>query len=152
MWMKVKKVHPDAIIPERAHDTDAGMDIFAIEDAIIHPQEDHLFALGWACAIPKGYALIVKEKSGRAVKDKLDVGACVIDSSYRGEVHCHLFNNHPVTNIDLGYGNVHIKKGEKIAQLVMVQVWDGKPEEVEELDETKRGEGAFGSSGLVKKV
>ena len=160
--MKIKKLTEDAIIPERAHPTDAGVDVFAIEDAEIIAGEDYLFKLGWSCAIPEGWALIVKEKSGRAVKDKLDVGACLIDSSYRGEVHVHLFNNAPqdynIIEVDSTNkallpsfqkkSSVKIKKGEKIAQMIMVPIWTGQPEEVEDLDETDRGTGGFGSSGL----
>lgn len=137
---KIKRIHPDAIIPTRAHSTDAGMDVYAIEDAVICPSDDYLFKLGWQCAIHPGSAMIVKEKSGRAVNNKLDVGACVIDAGYRGEVHVHLFNN--------SSKHVYIKKGEKIAQIIIVPVWTGSAVEVEELDDTSRGEGGFGSSGL----
>lgn len=138
--LRIKRIHPDAIIPTRAHSGDAGMDVYALEDVTILRDSDHLFKLGWQCAIRPGVAMIVKEKSGRAVKDKLDVGACVIDSGYRGEVHVHLFNN--------GSCDVNIKKGEKIAQVILVEVWDGDPIEVTELEDTSRGDGGFGSSGL----
>jgi len=144
-FMKIKKLHNDAIIPDRANPGDAGMDVYALEDAVIKAGEDYVFPLGWSCAIPDGWALIMKEKSGRAVKDKLDVGACVIDSGYRGEVHCHLFNNSRKINVP-------IKKGEKIAQVILVPIWNGTPEIVDELDETQRGSGAFGSSGLVSGI
>ena len=141
MWMKIKKLTEDAIIPTRAYSSDAGLDVYSTEDVKISEGEDHLFRLGWSCAIPEGWVLIVKEKSGRAVKDKLDVGACVIDSGYRGEVHVHLFNNALITP-------VHIKKGEKIAQMILVPCWTGQPEEVETLDDTPRGSGGFGSTGI----
>lgn len=140
MWMKIKKLTGDAIIPTRAHSSDAGLDVYSTEDITIMSKSDYLFKLGWACEIPNGWALIVKEKSGRAVKDKLDVGACVIDSGYRGEVHVHLFNN--------ASWHVKIKKGEKIAQMLLVPCWTGQPEEVETLDDTSRGSGGFGSTGI----
>lgn len=77
--IKIKKLDPRAVIPTRAHKTDAGLDVYSVEDAVIEANGDYLFGLGWSCAVPEGFALIVKEKSGRAVKDKLHVGACVID-------------------------------------------------------------------------
>ena len=151
--MKIKILDDRAIVPVRAHRSDAGMDVFALEDVYIPPQYDYLFPLGWACEIPEGWVLIVKEKSGRAVKDKFDVGACVIDSGYRGEVHVHLFNNsasgygfHPETGREIG--GVEIKAGEKIAQMILVPCWTGDPVVVDELDETERGDGGFGSTGL----
>jgi len=138
--MKIKKLNGRAKLPTRAHSTDAGMDVYSMNNVVIAPEGDYLFPLGWACEIPRNWALIVKEKSGRAVKDKLDVGACVIDSGYRGEVHVHLFNNSKIP--------VEIKEGEKIAQMLLVPCWCGTPEEVDELDNTPRGSGGFGSTGL----
>jgi len=154
-WMEIKKLKDDVITPDRAHSDDAGMDVYSMEDATIKAGEDYVFPLGWACAIPEGWALIMKEKSGRAVKDKLDVGACVIDSGYRGEVHCHLFNNHPLMFMGGSmstFGDVHIKKGEKIAQVILVPIWTGTPDIVDELNETERGDGRMGSSGLKHNV
>lgn len=142
--MKVKRLSDDAIIPTRAHDTDAGLDVYTTERANIWPGKDHVFKLGWSCKIPDGWALVVKEKSGRAVKDKISIGACVIDSGYRGEVMIHIFNN--------SGSKLTIKKGESIAQVLLVPVWCGQPEEVNELDETERGEGRMGSTGLEAKV
>lgn len=142
--IKIKKLDPRAVIPTRAHKTDAGLDVYSVEDAVIEANGDYLFGLGWSCAVPEGFALIVKEKSGRAVKDKLHVGGCVIDSGYRGEVHVHLFN--------AGQKDVIIRRGEKIAQILMIPVWSGIPEVVDSLDETSRGDGGFGSTGLIENV
>lgn len=138
--LEFKKLHPDAIVPQRAHDSDAGMDVYSVEDIRIPARGDVLTGLGLACKFPKGHALLVYNKSGRATKLKLDKGAEVIDAGYRGEIHVHLFNHSDV--------NVVIRKGEKIAQLILVPIWAGQPVEVEELDETERGDGGFGSSGL----
>ena len=141
-YLNIKLVHENAKLPVRANSTDAGMDVFAINPIIIPPQEDKCVSLGWICEFPEGYALIVKEKSGRAVKNKLDIGACVIDSTYRGEVHVHLFNNSTTEP-------VIIEAGEKIAQIIVVPVWTGNPKEVDSIDtNTKRGTGGFGSTGL----
>lgn len=270
-YLNIKLEDEDAKLPVRAHSSDAGMDVFATKDYTIEPRSDCLMPLGWSCEFPDGYSLIVKEKSGRAVKNKLDVGACidgntkivtdagmlkakditnkrrlltynknlniyifkkcdgfrvtgtkktlkltfmngrtlvcsedhklftvnfdwvtakdlkdqslitaegitelkfkefdgikevystnvednhnyisaggfinhncVIDSSYRGIVHVHLFNNSDKT--------VHIKKHEKIAQMIVVPVWCGSPKKVETLDiNTDRATGGFGSTGL----
>lgn len=141
--MKVKFLHPNAIVPTRAHDTDAGLDVFTIENGVINAGKDGIVKTGIAISIPHGWSAIVKEKSGRSTNNKLTVGACVIDSGYRGEILIHLFNN---GDIPFTY-----KAGEKIAQLVVVPVWTGYPEVVDELDETPRGEGRFGSTGLISK-
>ena len=142
--LKIKKLVDNAVIPIRAHNTDAGLDLYTIENGVIHYGSDAIIKTGVAVAIPNGYVGIVKEKSGRAVKNKLTVGACVIDSGYRGELLIHLFNN---SNLPLTYG-----MGEAIAQLVIVPCWMGQPEEVDDLDETERGDGKFGSTGLEARV
>jgi len=138
--MLVKRLHPNAMLPQRAHDTDAGLDVFALDGAMIKSHSDELLRTGFAMSLPKGWCAIVKEKSGRATKQKLTIGACVIDCDYRGEVLIHLFNN--------GDKHVVIGAGEKITQLLIVPVWSGNPFEVDELDETERGEGRMGSTGL----
>lgn len=140
--MKVKRLHPDAILPSRAHDTDAGLDVYSLDSLCIFAQGDAIIRTGFSMSLPDGWVAIVKEKSGRATKDKLTLGACVIDSGYRGEVLIHLFNNN--TELD-----IEIEAGQKIAQLVVLPCWCGQPEEVETLDETERGEGKFGSTGLT---
>lgn len=141
-YLNIELVDDNAKIPVRAHSTDAGMDVFAISGFTIPPQEDKCVSLGWKCEFPEGYALIVKEKSGRAVKNKLDVGACVIDANYRSEVHVHLFNNSTTDP-------VIIEAGEKIAQIIVVPIWTGTPKEVPYIDvNTDRGTGGFGSTGL----
>jgi len=142
--MKIKRLDVDAVLPSRAHNTDAGLDVYSLEDVHIPYYTDAVIKTGFAMSLPDGWVAIVKEKSGRATKNKLTIGACVIDSSYRGEVLIHLFNN--------GRGDVEIKAGEAIAQLVIVPCWTGQPIEVEDLGETERGEGKFGSTGLKRKL
>ena len=139
--LKFKKMHKDAIIPKRAHDDDAGMDVYSIEDITIQPRSDILIGLGLACEFPSDYVLMNCNKSGRSTKLKLDKGAEIIDSGYRGEIHVHLFNHSDNT--------VFISKGEKIAQLILFPIWNGQPEEVKQLsDSAGRGSGGFGSTGL----
>ena len=138
--LKVELVDARAKLPERACDSDAGLDLFTPDDIIIEPGKDKLIPLGIKVEFPAGYAMIVKEKSGLATKKKLDVGACVIDAGYRGICHVHLFNN--------GDELVCFKAGEKVAQAIIVPVWDGQPELVEKVNEnTERGTGGFGHTG-----
>lgn len=133
--------------PVRGHETDAGIDFFVpdnFEEVTLKPGEDVLIDAGIKVAIPKGYALIFKEKSGIATKRKLTVGACVVDSDYRGNVHLHLFNN--------GTEPQTISAGDKIVQGIVVPIVLCTPEEIsseeyEGLCNTERGEGGFGSTG-----
>lgn len=131
--------------PVRGHETDAGIDFFIPEDfeaKILEPGEDVLIPSGIKVIVPKGFALIFKEKSGVAVKKKLTIGACVVDSDYRGEVHLHLFNN--------GLNNESIEPGDKITQGILVPIALGTPTEISEEEynsyDTERGEGGFGST------
>lgn len=134
--------------PVRGHETDAGIDFFIPEDfenKILAPGEDVLIPSGIKVVVPKGFALIFKEKSGVATKKKLTIGACVVDSDYRGEVHLHLFNN--------GLDEVFLEAGDKITQGIIFPIALGTPTEVSEeeystYDNTERGEGGFGSTGV----
>jgi dUTP pyrophosphatase len=139
-FLGFKKLHIDAKIPTRAHEGDAGMDVYTTERVVIGKRSDAKTGLGLACEFPPTHALLVFNKSGRATRMKLDKGAEVIDSSYRGEIHIHLFNHSDV--------EVIIPKGEKIAQLLLIPIWAGQPIEVKELSGTSRGEAGFGSTGV----
>jgi len=135
------KLEEGGIMPTRANTSDAGLDVYSPETVYVYPGEDILIPLNWRCSMPEGYYLLMLNKSGRASKDKLLVGAQVIDSGYRGIAHCNLHN--------VGRNAITLRKGEKIAQMVVQQVWSGSPVEVEDLDMiTDRGEGGFGSTGL----
>lgn len=137
----------DVKSPVRGHDTDAGIDFFIpndFEETILLPGEDVLIDAGIRVVVPKGYALIFKEKSGVATKRKLTVGACVVDSDYRGNVHLHLFNN--------GNENQTLSAGDKIVQGLVMPISLCQTEEVsgevyDEYCNTERGEGGFGSTG-----
>lgn len=137
----------DVKSPVRGHDTDAGIDFFVPEDfgaVTLEPGQDILIDAGIRVVVPKGYALIFKEKSGIATKRKLTIGASVVDSDYRGNVHFHLFNNG--TELQM------IEAGDKITQGLVVPVSLCQAEEVssevyEEYCNTERGEGGFGSTG-----
>jgi dUTP pyrophosphatase len=138
--LKFKKLCHDAIIPSRAHDTDAGMDIHCSDTMIIPPREHVLVPTGIACSFPKEYMLKVENKSGRSLSYGLLVGGGIIDSNYRGEIKVILFN--------LSTNKIVLGRGEKIAQLILYPIWSGQPIEVDDLDETDRGENGFGSTGL----
>ena len=137
----------DVKSPVRGHDTDAGIDFFVPENfgaVTLEPGQDILIDAGVRVVVPKGYALIFKEKSGVATKRKLTIGACVVDSDYRGNVHLHLFNNRTTVQ--------SIEAGDKITQGLIVPVSLCQTEEIsaevyEKYCNTERGEGGFGSTG-----
>lgn len=203
--LKIKKLHPDAHVPTRAHDTDAGMDLYALpveytdeekkayksvvdqnvtyakffdlfggtgilgdtflseeqkaaidiagkltdsewddyfkSKIVIMPHETKMISTGIAIAVPTGYMGCIYARSGLASKKSLAPANCVgiVDSDYRGEVKVALHNYSDKNQI--------IDVGERIAQLVIQPVSLCTPVEVDELDETDRGVGGFGSSG-----
>lgn len=139
MQIKIKKIHPDAQIPKHAHSDDAGMDLFAIDAFEMSPQERKSIPIGIAIEIPEGYVGLIWDKSGLSHKYGLKNFGGVIDSGYRGEIHVGLMN--------LSNEKFKFEKGHKVAQLLIQKVEHIDFEEVEELSETKRGEGRFGSTG-----
>jgi dUTP pyrophosphatase len=128
-------------LPSYATAHAAGMDVVAAEDVTLRPGWRHAVATGFALAIPEGYEVQVRPRSGLALKHGI---TCLntpgtIDSDYRGEVKVILAN--------LGTATVEIARGERIAQLVPAPVQRAAFAEVEELDDTARGAGGFGSTG-----
>lgn len=140
MDLAIKKLHPTATLPQYAHDTDAGMDLYSIEDTSIAPQQRILVATGIALAIPTGYVGLVWDKSGIATKTGVTTLAGVIDAGYRGEVKIALLNTSTESYV--------IAAGQKIAQLLIQPITHPALREVESLPETERGDGGFGSTGL----
>ncbi|MEM4756350.1 MAG: dUTP diphosphatase [Candidatus Woesearchaeota archaeon] len=139
MKLKIKKLHPDAILPKYAHPGDAGLDIYTIEDKILAPSERYTFKTGIAMEFDPGYVALIKDRSGLAAKQGLTTFAGVIEYTYRGELGIVAFNssNQPI----------EIKKGDKIAQMLIMPIITVDVEEVQELSETIRGTGGFGSTG-----
>lgn len=129
-------------VPSYAHEGDAGMDLRANEDVWLHPMEIRLVKTGLSMAIPEGFVGDVRPRSGLALKHGITVlnTPGTIDSHYRGEVGVILIN--------LGKKPFAIAKGDRIAQLVVSAVARCDVEVVESLDETDRGEGGFGSTGV----
>ena len=137
--LKYQKLSENAKSPVRGTIGSSGLDVFSPIATIVPARKDVLIPLDLRFDIPFGWDLSVYNKSGVATKKKLTKGAELIDSDYRGTVHIHFFNNSDV--------DVVIEPGDKIAQLVMREVWMGELEEVELIStETDRGEGGFGST------
>lgn len=139
--VRIKKINENAVIPKYAHKGDAGVDLYSAEDYLLKPGERILVSTGIKMAIPQGYEAQVRPKSGLALKHGVTVCNTpgTVDSSYRGEVGCIMIN--------LGNEDFKIEKGKKIAQIIFNKVEEAEFEEVDELDETTRGEGGFGSTG-----
>lgn len=137
--MKIKAViDPGAILPTRAHKDDAGLDLYATEDAIIFRDGSYTFDTGVHVAIPEGYVGFLKSKSGLNINNGLQ-SAGVIDCGYTGSIRVKLYNH--------SHKMVRIKRGQKISQLVILPIITPELEIVDELEDTERGDGGFGSSG-----
>lgn len=140
--LHVRRLHPDARLPVYAHEGDAGCDLCAVETVKIGPGERAAVSTGIAVAIPEGWAGLVLPRSGLARRHGIGLvnAPGLIDSGYRGEVVVLLVNHDPAEPF-------LIEPGDRIAQLMLVPFGAAAVVEVEELDDTQRGEGGFGSSG-----
>ncbi|MDO4848188.1 MAG: dUTP diphosphatase [Coriobacteriia bacterium] len=141
--LPIKRLDPGVELPSYAYEGDAGLDLRSNEDVVLAPFERRLVSTGLAIAIPDGYAGFVQPRSGLALRKGLSMANTpgLIDAHYRGELK--------VCAINLDAENpIEIKKGERIAQLVIQKVPVLALMEVDELDETDRGAGGFGSSGV----
>ena len=136
--LRFKQLDSRAVLPKRGSALSAGLDICAIEDVEIQPKQRALARTGFAVAIPPGFYGRVAPRSGLAVKQGLDVLAGVIDSDYRGEVCCILYNT--------GDEPIHLPAGSKICQLILEQIVTPEATWVNDLDATARGAGGFGST------
>ncbi|MBI5306499.1 dUTP diphosphatase [Candidatus Wolfebacteria bacterium] len=140
MVIKIQKIDFDAIIPNYANESDAGLDLYSVEDVILKPGERHAVKTGIKMEIPEGYVGLIWDKSGLAVKNGAKTMAGVVDAGYRGEIKIVLIN--------LGEEDFVIKKNSKIAQMLIQKIEHPKIEIVSELNESQRGENGFGSTGL----
>ena len=141
--LTIKRLDEDVELPRYAYPGDAGLDLRSNADLVLEPFERKLIPTGLAIAIPEGYAGFVQPRSGLALKQGLSFPNTpgLIDSHYRGELKVVAINLDPQNPI-------LINKGDRIAQLVIQEVPVVKLVEVKELDETDRGSGGFGSSGV----
>ena len=143
MDLPFARVRPEGELPHAQHPGDAGLDLRAAEGVTVKPGERAMVPTGVAVAIPDGHAGLVLPRSGLASKKGLTLANApgLIDSGYRGEVVCAVVNLDP-------HEAVEISVGDRIAQLVLVAVPDVSPTFVDELPESSRGAGGFGSTGV----
>ncbi len=155
--MKIK-LEDGAILPTRAHDTDAGLDLYAREDKVVPAGGEAVFDTGVHCTLPKVYMAVVdlnddewdgkwvdcvsagflKSKSGLMVNHDITSDG-LLDYGYTGSIHVKMFNH--------GTEDYHVRRGDKISQLVIVPVLTPTIEVVKELEDTERGDRGFGSTG-----
>ena len=139
--IKFKK-EKEAIEPGYAHDGDAGLDLYSNESLVLKPMHRTAIKTGIYLEIPKRCVGLIWDKSGLALKYGVKVIGGVVDSSYRGEVK--------VVIVNLSSKNLKIEKGMKVAQMLIQKVESVKLNNVKKINETKRGEKSFGSTGLKK--
>jgi dUTP pyrophosphatase len=147
MKIPFKKLHPDAQMPTKGSEGAAGYDLYANEDAVV-PSEYGVANQNWnpiktgiSISIPKGHYGRIAPRSGLAVKYGINVLAGVVDSDYRGELGVVLHNSHPISDF-------MVRKGDRIAQLIIERCYDAEFVEFDKLEETERGQGGFGSTGM----
>src|SRR5262249_11423078 len=140
--LPVAKLTENAVLPRRAHEGDAGLDLYACEAAHIGPGERWSVGTGVGVQIPEGHAGLVLPRSGLARDHGIALvnSPGLIDSGYRGELRVLLLNTDPAETF-------RVQPGDRIAQLVLAPIAIATPVEVETLTESVRGAGGFGSSG-----
>ncbi len=136
--LAMRRLESAATLPTRAHADDAGLDLYALEDAELAPGEGKVVHTGVAMAIPAGHVGLVCDRSSMAKKGLKTAGG-VIDAGYRGEVGVMLWNISRTAH--------SLKKGERIAQLLVIPIVTPAPVDSDDLGETARGAGGFGSTG-----
>ena len=136
--LRFKQLDARAVLPKRGSALAAGLDLFSIEDVELPPKQRAMVRTGLAVAIPPGFYGRVAPRSGLAAKNGLDVLAGVIDSDYRGEICCILYNT--------GDDVIELASGSKICQLILEKIITPEAEWVIDLEETARGAGGFGST------
>jgi|SRR5699024_1840812 len=140
-FIKVKKVHPEAVKPTREHPEDAGLDIYALEETRVTGVKSEMIPTGLAFEIPEGYEGTIRPRSGKTAKTNLRIQLGTVDSGFDGEVK--------VIADALNGSSYLVKKGEKIAQLVINPIVTPKVELVKEFEsKSARGSKGFGSSDM----
>lgn len=151
-----KKIHPDAVLPNKAHESDAGMDVYAVENTYLNPFEPTLVRTGLVPDIPDGYEIQVRPRSGLALKHGVTVwnSPGTVDSGYKNEIGIILLWSPEIIRlINLPFDMPDaflIQKGDRIAQFVLapvVQCEVAEVSDVGESDRSKAGHGGFGSTG-----
>jgi dUTP diphosphatase len=137
--LNFKKLEPRATLPTRGSRAAAGLDLYSIEAVSLEPGQRVVARTGLAVAIPEGFYGRLAPRSGLATKKGLDVLAGVIDADYRGEIGCLLFNS--------GAERIEMAENSKICQLIIERIMTPQAAWADELDDTERGAGGFGSTG-----
>jgi len=137
--VKIKKLKENAVVPSYGREGDAAMDLFSCEDYVVPAGKRQLVSTGIAMALPEGYWSSIRGKSGLAYKKGISILGGVIEHTYRGE--------YGVIVLNTGDEDFVIRAGDAVAQVVIAPVAKARVEVVEDLDETVRGEGAFGGLG-----
>lgn len=140
MNLRVKKLIPNAIVPTRGSGGAVGYDLYSSDEIVVQPTHRALIGTGIAIVLPVGVYGRVAPRSGLTVKHGIHIGAGVIDPDYTGEVKVALFN--------LGDSPFEIKKGDRIAQLILERCETPDIREITEVSQTDRGSGGFGSTGV----
>lgn len=150
MQLKVKRLTDTAVLPVKAHQSDAGLDICADEDLVINAGETVTVSTGLSIAITEGYYGRLKGRSGLTSKTALRVQEGTIDSDYRGEIKVICDVRDAMLSGDVWNDEYYLEitKGAKIAQLIIQPLPTVTVVEVDELDDTDRGDGGFGSTGV----
>ncbi|GMF33897.1 unnamed protein product [Phytophthora fragariaefolia] len=138
--LRVKKLTPEAILPSRGSSLAAGLDLSAAYDAVIPAGGKGLVKTDLVIAVPDGCYARVAPRSGLALKKFIDTGAGVIDADYRGNVGVILFNH--------AAEDFPVKRGDRVAQLILEKIEYPEIQEVDEIEDTARGAGGFGSTGV----
>jgi dUTP pyrophosphatase len=140
--LRIRRLHERARVPSQAYPGDAGLDLHAIETAVLAPGERASIRTGIALEIPEGQAALVLPRSGLAARHGIALvnAPGLIDAGYRGEIRVLLLNTDRREPFE-------VSQGDRIAQLVLVRVEAPEIEELEELAVSERGAGGFGSSG-----
>jgi dUTP pyrophosphatase len=139
--LPIRRLRPDAVMPSRAYEGDAGLDLSAADAVVLAPGERAVIGTGLAVAVPEGHAAFVQPRSGLAARHGITIvnAPGLVDSGYRGEVKVVLLNT--------GAEPFAVEPGMRIAQLVVLPVVSPEPVEVDELPGSERGERGHGSSG-----
>jgi len=136
--VNVRRLHPDARLPYYDYPGDAGLAMHTLEGKLLHPGERARFNCGWALEFDESYVALVLDRGSMGQQGLKTIGG-VFDSNYRGEYNVNLVN--------LSHEPYEIKKGDKVAQLVLVCIGNAVFSEVEELTPSERGDKRFGSTG-----
>jgi len=138
MKVKIKKLKPEAILPSYSHPGDAGLDLHSLDDYDLKPGEKKTFYFGFALEFPEDHVALTRDRGGLGHQGIHNLGG-VFDAGYRGEYNCGLIN--------LDDKIFKIKKGDRIAQLIIFPIAKAELEETNQLTETSRDQGRFGSTG-----